>query len=287
MNRKDKATESFKTYLQAKEFIRHTICKYAVRVQEFMQWTKENKLEQIQYTNLLNYVQHLKRKGETTILINSKLLAIRHYFDYENESGNIFLNIITGHNPAQNLQLKGTTKKILHDYLKKEELENLYENYQGKGKAMLGLLIYQGLKAAELERIETLHLDFKKGTIYIPASKKANARLLKLESVQLYELMQLARLPDGQAAGKKENYLLGNNLKNRIHALFKKLKKINQKVRNAHQLRGSLIVHWIQNEGLRQAQYKAGHTTVAGTEKYKQVDLKDLLQRINEHHPLQ
>jgi len=280
MKSKDKAIVCFKEYLQEKEFIRHSIRKYAVRVQEFMQWTEENKLQQIQYTNLLNYVQNLKSKGEATILINAKLLAIRHYFDYENETGNIFLNKITGHNPAQNLQIRGANKKILHDYLKKEDLEKLYEDYQGKEKVMLGLIIYQGLKAAELERIETLHLDFKKGTIYIPASKKANARLLKLESVQLYELMELA-------ARKKENYLFGNNLKNRIHALLKKLKKINPKIRNAHQLRGSLIVHWIQTEGLRQAQYKAGHTTVAGTEKYKQVDLKDLQQRINEHHPIQ
>jgi integrase/recombinase XerD len=280
MSWKDRAIQGFKEYLTEKEFIPHTIRKYAGRVKEFINWTEENHLKQIHYSHILNYVQRLRNKEEETVLINAKLLAIRHYFDYENESGNYLLNKIPGYNPAQNLQLKGAKKKILHDYLKKEELEKVFEEYQGKEKVMLGLLIYQGLKAAELERIETLHLDFKKGTIYIPASKKANARLLKLESVQFYELIQLS-------AEKKENYLLGTDLKNRIHALFKKLRKINPKIQNAHQLRGSLIVHWIQTEGLRQAQYKAGHTTVAATEKYRQVDLKDLQQRINAHHPIQ
>jgi site-specific recombinase XerD len=231
MSWKDRAIQGFKEYLTEKEFIPHTIRKYAGRVKEFINWTEENHLKQIHYSHILNYVQRLRNKEEETVLINAKLLAIRHYFDYENESGNYLLNKIPGYNPAQNLQLKGAKKKILHDYLKKEELEKVFEEYQGKEKVMLGLLIYQGLKAAELERIETLHLDFKKGTIYIPASKKANARLLKLESVQFYELIQLS-------AEKKENYLLGTDLKNRIHALFKKLRKINPKIQNAHQLRG-------------------------------------------------
>ncbi len=189
------------------------------------------------------------------------------------------LNKSSGHNPAQNLQIKGAEKKIQSDYLEEEELENLYENYEGKEKVILGLLVYQGLKAAELERIESVHLDFRKGTIYIPASKKANSRLLKIESLQLYDLIQLA-------TGKNDRYLLEKPLQNRLFALFKQLRKINPKVRNAHQLRGSRIVYWIQTQGLRQAQYKAGHTTVAATEKYKQADLKDLQQRINEHHPL-
>ena len=137
-----------------------------------MQWARENNLLGINYSGLLHYIQQLQNKGENVNLLNAKLLAIRHYFDYENETGNNFLNPLKGHNPAQGLQLKGTKKKILHDYLEKQELENLYETYHGKEKVMLGLIIYQGLKAAEIERIETPHLDFKKGTIYIPASKR-------------------------------------------------------------------------------------------------------------------
>ena len=279
MNWKNKAIEGFKEYLHEKKFIPHTIRKYAARVGHLIAWIKEENIKEINYPHLLTYVRYLQSKEENTVLINARLLAIRHYFDYENESGNSYLNPVRGHNPAENLQLKGTRKKILHDYLEKQELENLYENYQGKEKAMLGLMIYQGLKAAELERVEALHFDLKKGTIYIPASKKAGSRLMKLEVLQLYEITQLAE-------NKKEEYLLGTDLKNRIHALFKKLKKTKPKLRNAHQLRGSLIVHWIQTKGLRQAQYMAGHTTIAGTEKYRQVDLKDLQQRINEYHPL-
>jgi integrase/recombinase XerD len=271
--------KKFEEYLKSKGFTNHTIQKYAARAAQLICWAEENKLKSITYNQLLIYVQHLQSKGENPVLINSKLLAIRHYFDYENQSGNIYLNKTSGHNPAQNLQIKGTEKKILSDYLEEEELENLYENYEGKEKVMLGLLVYQGLKAAELERVESLHLDFRKGTLYIPASKKANSRLLKIESLQLYDLIQLA-------TETKDTYLLKGRLQNRLFALFKQLRKINPKVRNAHQIRGSRIVYWIQTQGLRQAQYKAGHTTVAATEKYKQADLKDLQQRINEHHPL-
>jgi len=272
--------KKFEEYLKAKSFTGHTIRKYAARAEKFMHWAEENNLKSITYNQLLIYVQHLQSKGENPVLINARLLAIRHYFDYENQSGNLSLNKTSGHNPAQNLQIKGTEKKIQCDYLEAEELESLYENYEGKEKVMVGLLVYQGLKAAELERVESLHLDFRKGTLYVPASKQAGSRLLKIESLQLYDLIQLA-------AEKKGTYLLEGPLQNRLFALFKQLKKLNPKVRNAHQLRGSRIVYWIQTQGLRQAQYKAGHTTVAATEKYKQVDLKDLQQQVNQHHPLQ
>lgn len=275
-----KQIQAFEEYLKSKSFTSHTIRKYAARAAQLMQWTKENNLKNVTYNQLLMYVQDLQSKGENPVLINAKLLAIRHYFDYENQSGNLYLNKTSGHNPAQNLQIKGAEKKIWSDYLEEEELENLYENYEGNGKVILGLIVYQGLKAAELERVESLHLDFRKGTLYIPVSTRANSRLLKIESLQLYDLMQLA-------IERKDNYLLEKPLQNRLFALFKQLKKINPKVRNAHQLRGSRIVYWIQTQGLRQAQYKAGHSTVAATEKYKQADLKDLRQRINQHHPLQ
>jgi integrase/recombinase XerD len=271
--------KKFEEYLKTKSFTGHTIRKYVARAEKLMYWAKENNLQSIQYNQLLIYVQHLQSKGENPVLINARLLAIRHYFDYENQSGNLYLNKTSGHNPAQNLQIKGTAKNILPDYLEEQELESLYESYEGKEKVMLGLLVYQALKAAELERIESLHLDFRKGTVYIPASKKANSRLLKIEAGQLYDLIQLA-------TERKDTYLLERPLQNRLFALFKQLRKINPKVRNAHQIRGSRIVYWIQTQGLRQAQYKAGHTTVAATEKYKQADLKDLQQRINEHHPL-
>lgn len=274
-----KQIHEFEAYLKAKTFTGHTIRKYVSRAEKLMQWAKENNLKNVTYNQLLIYIQHLQSKGENPVLINAKLLAMRHYFDYENQSGNLYLNKTSGHNPAGNLQIKGSAKKIQSDYLEEEELENLYESYEGNGKVILGLLVYQGLKAAELERIEALHLNFRKGTLYIPASTKANSRLLKIESLQLYDLIQLA-------TEKKDRYLLERPLQNRLFALFKQLKKINPKVRNAHQLRGSRIVYWIQTQGLRQAQYKAGHTTVAATEKYKQVDLKDLQQRINQHHPL-
>lgn len=271
--------KKFEAYLKAKAFTDHTIRKYAARAAQLICWAKENNLKTIQYNQLLIYVQHLQSKGENPVLINSKLLAIRHYFDYENQSESLYLNKTLGHNPAHRLQIKGVVKKIRSDYLEAEELESLYENYEGKEKVMLGLVVYQALKASELERIESLHLDFRKGTLYLPASKQGGSRLLKIESVQLYDLIQLA-------AEKKGTYLLKGPLDNRLFALFKKLRKINPKARNSHQLRGSRIIYWIQTQGLRQAQYKAGHTTVAATEKYKQVDLKDLQQRINEHHPL-
>lgn len=157
--------------------------------------------------------------------------------------------------------------------------EELYEKYEGKHKIMLGLIVYQGLKLGEIERIEKIHLDLKKGTIYIPKTKRGNRRILKLASMQVFEMMEYI-------LALKGNYLLNYDLQNRSVSLCKQLKEINPKVRNSSQLRGSRISYWMRNYNIREAQYLAGHTTIAATERYRLVNLEGLQNEINKYHPL-
>lgn len=177
------------------------------------------------------------------------------------------------------MQIRDVYHKIRADYLDEEELEKLYENYKGKHKILLGLFVYQGMKVGEIERLEKIHFDLKKGTVYVPKTTKGNSRKLKLESVQLYELMEhIMKL--------EVDSLLGKPLQNQTQRLCKELRQINPKVRNSSHLRGSRISYWVRNYNLREAQYLAGHNTIAGTEKYRQVNLEDLQNQVNQFHPL-
>jgi len=72
-----------------------------------------------------------------------------------------------------------------------------------------------------------------------------------------------------------------------VSHLLKKLKKINYKVENAHQLRSSVIVYWLSKHNLREVQVMAGHRRISTTERYLQEDLKALQELINTYHPLQ
>ena len=62
--------------------------------------------------------------------------------------------------------------------------------------------------------------------------------------------------------------------------------KIYPKFTNFKQIRASIITYWIQNLGLRKAQYYAGHRYISSTEKYLANDIESLKDDIGKFHPL-
>jgi integrase/recombinase XerD len=63
---------------------------------------------------------------------------------------------------------------------------------------------------------------------------------------------------------------------NIISKLLPQLKKLNKKVKSVHQIRTSVITHWLKLYNLREVQYMPGHRYVSSTEAYLINDLEDL-----------
>lgn len=255
------------------------ISKYRRRVEKFIEWVESQEYEQISYNEMMEYIRYCRILNMTPKGVNRYLRSARHFFDYLNKKQVKYLNPILDYNPAKGIQVRDVYHTLTIDYFNEEELEELYEKYTGKHKILLGLLIYQGLKIGEIERLEKIHFDLKKGTIYVPKKLKSSSRKLKLESVQLYDLMK-------HVLDLKTDSLLGTPLQNTSQRLCKQLREINPKVRNSSQLRGSRISYWVRNYDIREAQYLAGHSTVVGTEKYRKINLEALQNKINKFHPL-
>jgi integrase len=68
--------------------------------------------------------------------------------------------------------------------------------------------------------------------------------------------------------------------------LRRKMKAIDRNFVNFRQIRASVITNWLKTEGLRKAQYLAGHRTVQSTERYQPNNLENLIEDIAKHHPL-
>ena len=66
---------------------------------------------------------------------------------------------------------------------------------------------------------------------------------------------------------------------------MKQLKSIDRNFINFSQIRTSVITHWIQTEGLRKAQYLAGHRNIVSTETYLPNDLNELINDIQKFNP--
>lgn len=311
----------FKTYLQEHGNGASTVRQKSNYAGCFLKWleTEHLQTESTRYNDLLDFIDYCKLEGNSKKHINSKLKSIRNYFDY-------LKSVQTGHcpvsiNPAANLHLKGTHKKVISGIIEFNELENLYQTYPPKGgrapqettrtkrnKIILGLLVYQGVTTEELKQLEPNHLKLKEGKIYIPGNRRRNSRKLELKPFQILDLYEYmtetrpkilneitgskpGRKPDKINKAKLKEQLFvsingSGDIKNSLLHLFKGIQKINPGITSAKQVRQSAITHWLKTMDLRQVQYMAGHKYVSSTERYQSNNLDHLQDRLEKFHPL-
>jgi len=178
-----------------------------------------------------------------------------------------------------------TTPPITHHKLK--DLEHQ------RDAVMLGLLIYQGITAQEIIKLQPADIKLRQGQIEIPGGRKSNSRELKLEAVQILDIQEYlikTRNEILQATGKESEQLFisigtSSGLHNTIRKFTETIRKQTPRIQDLLQIRASVIVKWLKNYNLRQTQYMAGHRYVSSTEKYKLNDLRDLQEDINKFHP--
>lgn len=137
------------------------------------------------------------------------------------------------------------------------ETDNQQEPYHiytaKRNKIIVAFMVYQGLDTKDLK-----HLRLSKGQLYVPGTRKSNARELELKPWQIMELMEYmnevrAKL---QECTVKTDYLFPYDGGRFVitNAIIKKLKKLNQKVRNSKQLRASVITLWLRQYNLSKVQ---------------------------------
>lgn len=287
---------SFHEYLQQQDMTKKSIgsCEKVIRL--FLTWLENQNVEPecTSYTDVLGYMKHCQKKGMTQRTVQNYLNMIRHLYDHLIEQEQVEINPVTG------IKVQGVKRKTLHSIFQPNELNALYNNYQDKGlkgkrnKVMLGLLVYQGLKTEELARLDEKDVKLKEGKIEIQGSRKSNARTLQLEShqvLEMYDYTLQVRKEILTGSGEKTDKLLvsiegGSGVPNHITQMMLKLRKQNELVVNAKQLRASVISKWLKQYNLRQVQYLAGHRYISSTESYQQNEMEGLTEEVNRFHPL-
>jgi len=287
---------TFKEYLQSENLMPSTVREHIANLKRFEEWCKLEKHpnhDVLNYRELMGYVQYLKGLNLTASTVNIRLSSISKYYAFLMYEG------VRENNPASQLRVKKDPRKIHPDLFKAEELDMLYINYKNRETfkepkhrliherhtVLLSLIIYQGLNATDLKQIEIHHIDFDKGTIYIPDASRSNERTLKLHPAQILLLYQYTT-QTLQELKQKGSSLFPNIIGNTLTSMMVYLKKINPSIRKVEQLRASVIVDWIRKHNIRQAQYMAGHKHISSTERYKQQDIESLQEAILKYHPL-
>lgn len=294
--------KAFESYLKSKSYSPRTIVDDLQNVKRFLLWYKSEEIcqlsleDQAQLTvpELVEYINFLQQDRISPQVINQRLRSIRKYYDYLALEGYEISSF-------DKLKVKGQVKKVIVDPLDYSDLEQLYSNYsiyreerqreQGKNfsgykeatlsrKIMLGFMVFQGLKSAELKRVEKDHINEESGTLFLPGSRRSKSRELKLLSSQMRPLFKLL-----DALQDEQTHLFIKDVDNQLFQLIQELRGLNQKVQTATHIRASVIIHWLKLHGKRQVQYMIGHKWISSTEHYELQDLEELTSLLEAHHP--
>jgi integrase/recombinase XerD len=301
----------FKEWLLLKKYSPATV-ESVIRITEyFRQWAMtENifELEEICYQDAMMFMHYCSKNGTSQKTIANYLMHIRKFYNFLMSEKQV------KENPVAHIKVQGIKRKIYHDILSTEELQKLYDLYpttvtaeagkiippqwknilsKKRNKAILGLLINQGLRVEEVAAITLQDLQLREGKIIIHAQRRIAARAMKLESHQVYEIMDYIH-------ETRKEFLRTNDATDKLFLHWKKgerfygitalmlshLRKINNRIKNFDQIRASVITQWLKQYDLRKVQYMSGHKYVSSTEDYKTNIIDELQDDITKFHPL-
>ena len=301
--------DDFTNYLLRKNYSNATIESFISDVRRFKAWLeKENiEIENISYNDITSYLQSFGNIAQHTK--GCYLRGVKKYFNFLVQKEELT------DNPAEFIQLKGLKRKTLYDILNRQELDKLYNSYtlpheqskdknqnwfkakvlaQKRNKVILGLMLYQSLDTKDLKLLTVNDVKLREGKIFIPGTRRSNERELKLEALQIIDLMDYllkTRNEIIQLTGKQSAQLFisigtSERFANIMVYLLKRLNQLNKKVTSAKQLKASVIVHWLKLYNLRQVQYMAGHRYVSSTESFLVNEMDGMIEDIDKYHPI-
>ncbi len=284
---------NFNEYRNRKGFSAKTIKVQNSHINCFESWCihQNINLEKISYNQVLQFIDSERKRSILNQSIVIKINSIRIYFDYLLESELVPQNII------RQIKIRQAAQKVLPEVLSLEQLESIYQSFLSLPKqelrtktaknlhkrniVLLGLLVFQGLTSGETAKIESMHINLAEGKIYIPSTRKSNARLLNLQANQILPIKNYIE------ENKPNPYLfLVKKHSDMVCKIVQQVKKNHPEIIDSRHIRTSVIMNWLKSNNIRQVQYMTGHKKISSTETYRSQDLMNLTKQLDLFHPL-
>ena len=177
---------SFKRYRQASGYSESSIKVQDSHVKQLLSWciTQSIDPEEITYNQILQFIDHERKRGIENQSIIRMINSIRIYYDFLMDTGAVTQNII------RRIRINQVGRRALPQVLSPEQLEKIYHDFttlpewhhrserarllHQRNTVILGLMIYQGLDSGQVAKLETTHVNLAEGKIYIPSGRKSN-----------------------------------------------------------------------------------------------------------------
>ncbi len=277
-----------KKYLEKKRFTEKTIKEIQRAKRNYTIWleSKNLKIEEAKYKDILNYIGHLQTLKYKKVSINIVLKQLEHYYKYKDLD-----------NPALGLRLIGQTE-YRPNLFSNEDLTNIYNIYKPKeigkyketDKLILSLIIYQALDNKSILNLKKEDINLAKGELEAnPKARKSQSRIINLEPHQIlpfnHYIQNIHKSNKKNLFTEKERTLM-NQLQYITKRIKNQLKQENINLKSLNQLRQSRYAIWYKQYGIRKAQYLGGFKSAYTIQKYANLDIEDLKSAIEKFHPL-
>lgn len=257
---KESLLNQLKQEIEIRNFSKKTIKSYTNSVNQFLNYSKEDELNQ---QKVKDYIQ-IKIKDKNPSTVNHDIFAIQFFFD------KVLNQKIYVPRPKKN--------KTLPVILTLEEAKKLVNSpINIKHRLILKLLYGCGLRASEVINIKKEELDFNEGLIHIKLSKGKKDRFVKIPDSIKEELKNYCYLSNEETLFPSQR---GGKLTTAtIQAVVEKAaKKANiSKEVYPHLLRHSFATHLLeQGTDLRIIQKLLGHSDIKTTQIYTQISQQSI-----------
>lgn len=292
------ATDSFLNYLKfERNYSPHTVKNYRRDLDEFVEYLASPAVRptDVDHITLRDFLGHLHQKGNQKSSVARKLAALRSFFRFLYQRGEIPAN------PARLVQTPKQSKRNPR-FLSLREVETILElpdsstDRGSRDRAILELLYASGIRVSELVQLNLEDLSLRERLIKVRGKGKKE-RLVPfgekaIQAMQDY-LAARARLLRRRRSTAEPNALFLNLRGTRLSArsVERNLDEYIQKGAlllkvHPHLFRHSFATHLLNNGAdLRAIQELLGHESLATTQKYTHLSVEELIKVYRQNHP--
>lgn len=264
--------KTIEDYLK-EHYSKTAINSYLSRIALYKQANPRHKNSSLQA--ILYYLKTLRDTGKHPKTIKNHLHSIKIYYDY------LLATNQSKTHPCKGLQLKDKIDKSIktEQLYSEQQLQKYLEQTPEYKKAMVGLLVYQGLNTKEICELKTSDINLAKATLQV------RDRTLPLVAQQIILLANhLQQIPTEQ------EYLFLNRYKrpyssSEVNAYINRNRADKDKI-TPLKIRQSVIKNLLHKSDLRIVQVFAGHKVSSTTQQYRTSNFEELRMAIEQSHPL-
>jgi len=250
------------------------------------------------FADIVAYVGVLRQRYDNAATLNRILCSIKAYYSWLVASGQ------RSDDPARAVYLRDQRSRDvqLQDLFTAQELETLlqrkerYTALSYRNKVLMSLLVYQGLRPAEITGLRTTDIDLDAGTVHTEGTATTNGRTLSLKPNQVllfYAYMQEVRpmLLKGKATdvfmlGLRGTPMTADDITKHVLRIYGK--EFMPRPVSAVTIRQSVITNLLKaGHPLHLVQKFAGHKYPSSTERYRQSEVETLQSAVMQYHPMQ